>query len=149
MYDVSGDPRHHLPEAVDSVLRVVKLDCRAGSQIQGPNGFLTLQQRHAAAYRYAQQARTTSPHNKPRLLWPEAAYYNISIRILEWNIQSEAEKPNTLCQENLTILSLKYLSSYLFSVNHLCFQLCNRCVASSLVSALCSPLTCIHRFMEG
>ncbi len=49
---------HHLPETVDSVLRVVKLDCRAGSQIQGSNGFLTLQQRHCTDYMYTLQAQT-------------------------------------------------------------------------------------------
>lgn len=37
----------HLPETVDSVLRVVELDCRAGSQIQGSDRLLTLQQRHS------------------------------------------------------------------------------------------------------
>lgn len=37
----------HLPETVDSVLRVVELDCRAGSQIQGSDWLLTLQQRHS------------------------------------------------------------------------------------------------------
>lgn len=41
----------HLPETVDSVLRVVELDCRAGSQIQGSDWLLTLQQRHSASAR--------------------------------------------------------------------------------------------------
>lgn len=35
-----------VPEAVDSVLRVVELDRRAQPQIQGPDGLLTLQQGH-------------------------------------------------------------------------------------------------------
>lgn len=38
---------HHLPEAVNSILRIVKLNCRTVSQVQSSNGLLTLQrQRH-------------------------------------------------------------------------------------------------------
>lgn len=48
--NLMADSEHDSPETVHSVLRVVKLDCRAGRQIQCPDRFGKLQQRHFTTY---------------------------------------------------------------------------------------------------
>lgn len=104
--------RHDSPETVDSLLRVVELDCWAGSQVQGANRFLKLEQKHITAWNLTQVRIVKSAESKVKAPWlslncPQSNRTGVSF----WNVQTSKKKSI-------------YIYVYLYRYRYICRYVC-------------------------